>query len=238
MPSAPKWLFDFVDRLRISKSPLMTVVNTELISQGVKKIRFSGDFRKMDLKPGYYMDFRVGDTEARRYTISYIDNGKSVIEFIAHLHGDAPGSRFMELLKTGDKVNVNPPRGRRYYDKSIEKYVIFGDETSLALACSFQPVLLQNEHPFLFYFELDDQNPNATELLGLKNCTVFPKNGSFRKSDFINDLPIFQSADWQEAGFVLTGNVRSVQEFRKVLKSRSFAKVNAHGYWLEGKKGL
>lgn len=237
MPSAPKWLFDFVDRLMPSY-PRMTVVHTELISRGVIKIRFAGDFKKIDVKTGSYMDFRVSDTEARRYTISDIDNGKGIIEFIAHLHGDAPGSRFMELLKTGDKIKVNPPRGRKYYDGSIEKYLIFGDETSLALACSFQPVLLQNRHPFLFYFELDDQNKNAPELLGLQNYTVFPKNGSFRKAAFINDLPVVRSADWQEAGFILTGNARSVQEFRKVLKSRSFTKVNAHGYWLEGRKGL
>ena len=237
MPSAPKWLFDFADRL-MPTAPLMTVVHTELVSEGLKKIRFTGDFKKMDVKTGCYMDFRVSDTEVRRYTISYIDHEKSSIEFIAHLHGDAPGSRFMELLKTGDKVKVSSPRGRKYYDEAIKKYLVFGDETSLALACSFQPVLLQRAHPFLFYFELDDQNKSAPELLGLQNCTVFPKNGSFRKGDFIKDLPVVRSADWQDAGFILTGNVRSVQEFRKVLKSRSSAKVNTHGYWLEGRAGL
>ncbi len=237
MPSAPKWLFDLVDRL-IPSYPKMKVVHTELLCPGVKRIRFGGDFRKSDLKIGRFMDFRVSDTEVRRYTISSMDEKKNSLEIVAHLHGNGPGSRFMELLKIGDKVNLYPIRGRRYDDKSIEKYVIFGDETSLALACSFQPVLLQNGHPFLFYFELDDQNRNVPDLLGLKNCTVFPKNGSFRNIDFINDLPVFQSTDWQDAGFVLTGNVRSVQGFRKVLKSRSFTKVNAHGYWLEGKKGL
>ena len=74
--------------------------------------------------------------------------------------------------------------------------------------------------------------------MGIENCTVSPKNGSFRNEEWINDLPIFQTTDWQTANFVLTGNVKSVQTFRKILRSKIKGKIFSQGYWLEGKKGL
>lgn len=96
----------------------------------------------------------------------------------------------------------------------------------------------QNLHQFQFYFELDEENKNVPELLGLKNYTIFQKNGSFRNEKWINDLPIFRTPDWQTANFVLTGNVKSVQTFRKVLKNITTGKIFAKGFWLEGKNGL
>jgi len=238
MPSAPKWLFNTVDLL-LSKLPSVEVAGTELLSPSVKQIRFKGDFNNLNFPVGSYIDFRVSDTQARRYTASYVDAENGFLEFIVHLHGEAPGSHFMDSLKAGDKINMNKPRGeRKYYDMSAEKFVIFGDETSLGLACSFLPVLKRNQHQFQFYLELDEENKDVPQLLGLENCAIFPKNGLFRNEEWISDLPVIQVAGWHEANFVLTGNAKSGQTFRKVLKSKTNGKINLHGYWLEGKKGL
>lgn len=100
------------------------------------------------------------------------------------------------------------------------------------------PYLIKNKHQFQFYFELDGENKNIPELLGLENFTVFPKNALFRNEKWINELPIFQISDWQTASFILTGNAKSVQTFRAVLKKRVIGKITTQGYWLEGKKGL
>ena len=238
MPKAPKWLFDVAEKL-MPKLPLMEVSSTELLSPAVKKICFTGDFDSLAFPVGCYIDFRVSDTEVRRYTVSNADINNRVLDFIVHLHAEAPGSSFMNQLKAGDKIDLNKPRGeRRYYDEAAEKFVIFGDETSLALACSFLPVLKKNKHAFQFYFELDDQNKNLPAILGLENCTVFPKNGSFKNEAWISSLPAIQAPEWQDARFVLTGNVASAQAFRKVIKSKTKGKIVLQGYWLEGKQGL
>ncbi len=237
MPTAPKWMFDVAERL-MPKLPLMEVTHTELLSQAVKKICFKGDLKKLNFQPGSYIDFRVGDTEARRYTASYADTETGALELIVHLHGKAQGSLFMDNLKMGDAINMNTPRTHKYYDKSAKELVVFGDETSLGLARSFLPVLKKNKQPFRFYFELDEANKNIPELLYLENFTVFPKNGLFRNEEWISNLPVIQTPEWQEANFVLTGNVRSAQTFKKVLKNKGHGKIYLHGYWLEGKKGL
>jgi len=238
MPSIPKWINDAFENLLSSKFPLVEVTNTEYFSPSVKKICLKGDFKKLDFQIGYYIEFRVNDTEYRRYMISHGDSENGFMEIIAHLHGEAPAVKFLHKLMKGSKAIVIPPRGNKWYNESVVKQLIFGDETSLSLACSFLPVLKKNKHQFQFYFELDEENKEVPELLGLENYTIYPKNGSFRNEKWVGDLPIFKTADWQNANFVLTGNVKSVQTFRKVLKNTATGKIFSKGFWLEGKNGL
>ncbi|QRY56370.1 hypothetical protein [Sphingobacterium siyangense] len=51
-------------------------------------------------------------------------------------------------------------------------------------------------------------------------------------------LLMVNTPDWQEANFVLTGNAKSAQLLRKVIKQKNNGHVFLHGYWLAGKKGL
>lgn len=223
MPSAPKWLFDVVDRLW-PKLPIMEVSDTQLLSPTVKRVNFTGDLTDVASKPGSFIDFRVNDTDARRYTVSAIDFKQGIIECIAHLHGDGPGSRFMEALQIGDQLQMNQPRPYSYYHESFTKYIVFGDETSLGLARSLQPALKENKQLFQFYFELDEENRYVPDLLGLENYTLFPKDGSFRNEEWVSCLPLFQKTDWNDAHFILTGNAKSAQTFRKVVKTTRIAR--------------
>ena len=239
MPSAPKWLFDVVERLLLPKVPLMEVSIIEYLSPSIKRLRFKGTFNSLHFEVGSYLDFRVSDTEARRYTVSYLDPQKEILEFIVHLHGEGQGRQFMDQLTVGDQIVVSAPRSHKCYEKSLKNQLIFGDETSLALACALLPLLINNHHQFHFYFELDKTNRDVPKLLGIPNCTVFDKDGSFLNEDWISKLPIFQQPTTHDIAFVLTGNAKSVQTFKKAVKnSGNKAKIFSQGYWLEGKKGL
>lgn len=238
MPSAPKWLFDAVD-LIITKLSSITINNVELLSASLKRIRFKGDFSKINFPVGAYIDFRVNATDARRYTISKVDLEKGILEIIVHLHGDGPGSHFMNSLKQGDVIDLNRPRSERnYYAKSAERLLIFGDETSLGLACAFLPELKKRGHQYLYHLELDEENWNVPEQLGLEHFSIFPKNGSFQNEAWLDQLAIFHHPEWQHAHYVLTGNATSAQAFKKAIKRNTNGKIFLHGYWLAGKKGL
>lgn len=233
--SIPKWMSGLFEG---SLLPNMKVLNISLISPHIKKIRFQGDISKMTFQIGYASVLRVSETEFRNYTVAYHNIHEGILDIIFHIHGNGVGSQLINALKTGDKLYIGPSRGIKQYNPNIKKHFIFGDETSLGLACSFQSVLKKNDHQFQFYFELDEENKGAPQLLGLENCAVFPKNGSFRNEKWISNLPVFQSLEWHSAGFALTGNVKSVQAFRNVLKNKTKGKISSQGYWLEGKKGL
>lgn len=192
----------------------------------------------MNFEIGYANVIRVSETEYRNYTVAYHDSEKGIFDIIFHLHGKGVGSQYIDSLVTNDELYISPPRGKRLYEPKVGQQFVFGDETSLGLACSFLPILEQNQHQFQFYFELDEENQNVPELLGLQNFTVFPKNGSFRNEKWISDLPLFKTPEWDPANFVLIGNVKSVQAFRKVVESNTSGKITTQGYWLEGKRGL
>jgi NADPH-dependent ferric siderophore reductase len=217
--------------------PNVKILETNYISSHIKKIRFQGDITKWNFHVGQASVIRVSETEFRNYTVAYHDT-EGIFDIVFHIHGNGVGSKYINDLKAGDEIFISPPRGYKYYDKSVEKYFILGDETSLGLTCSFLSILKQNMHQFQCYFELDEENKNVPALLGLENCMVFSKNDTFKNETNINDLPVFQTAEWQTANFILTGNVQSIQTFRSVLKRRTTGKITTQGYWLEGKKGL
>jgi NADPH-dependent ferric siderophore reductase len=231
----PKWVGDLLER---SIGPNVRVLDSSYISPQIKKIRFQGSVSQMNLQIGYANVIRVSETEYRNYTVAFHDEDRAFFDMIIHIHGNGAGSAYIDNLQADDTLFISSARGRREYDHKVKQYVIFGDETSLGLACSFFPALERHNHQYQFYFELDAVNEAVPEILGLKNARVFPKDGSFRDDKWIADLPIFRTPDWQAANFVLTGNVNSVQTFRKVLRQQSYGKASAKGYWLEGKKGL
>ena len=233
--SIPKWMGGLLEGIL---SPNVKVLQTTYISPHIKKIRFQGNAFKQDISIGYANVIRVSETELRNYTVVHYDNKHGIFDMVFHIHGNGVGSSYIDRLGTNDELYISPARGKKMYNPNVKKQFIFGDETSLGFACSILPSLKQNNHQFQYYFQLDKENSNAPQLLGLEHYTTFPKNDSFGNENWIRNLPVFETTDWLHANFVLTGNVKSIQTFRKVLKEKKMEKILSQGYWLEGKKGL
>lgn len=239
MPKAPKWLNDTVETLISSKMPEVRVTATEYINPFIKIIRLQGDLKSWNLHPGYAIAVRVSDTEYRNYTPAFDDIEKGIIELVVHLHGKAPGSRYMDELKPGDELKLIPPRGKKVYNETVKQYFFFGDETTLALACAINERAKKNTQLLQFYFELDAENKNIPGILGLDKYSVFSKGKTFAVTDLVNELPLFQTPGWKESNFIMTGNATSVQTIRRALKQQAVSGIIiAQAYWAAGKTGL
>ncbi|WP_347049225.1 FAD-binding oxidoreductase [Flavobacterium olei] len=233
--SVPKWVSTlFGDSMR----PNVIVFQTHYITAYIKRIRFQGDISKWNFHIGYASVIRVSESEFRNYTIEYHDKELGFFDIIFHIHGNGVGSHYIDSLNIGDEIFIGPPRGKSLYVPSRKQYYIFGDETSLGLACTFLPVLKQNGHHFHFCFELDDANKNVPKLLNLENYSVFAKTNLFNNEKWIDELSFFKTSGLMTTIFVLTGNARSVQTFRYMLKKNKGVEISSQGYWLAGKKGL
>ena len=235
--SLPKWVGNLFDGyLR----PNMTVTNIESLSPSVKKIRFEGNLTKMNFQVGYANVIRVTDTDYRNYTVSNYNSDEGNLEIIFHIHGNGAGCDYIDTLNPGDKIFLSSARGHKVYDSNVKSYFFFGDETGFGLATALMNAINNNTHQQVqFYFELEHSNMDIPGILGLKNYTVFPKGSIFSNKTLISELPVFQNEDWQQANYILTGNVSSVQSFRSVLKQQKFGnKIHSQGYWIKGKKGL
>ncbi len=234
--SMPKWVGDWLEG---AGGPRLKVIDVNYITQTIKKIRLGGDLSKMKFLTGGASVIRVSDTEYRNYTIASCDLSANHLDLIVHIHGNGPGSQYMNSLRSGDSLYISSPRGRVMYDRYVKRQFLFGDETSLGLAYTLQYNFKRNEQSFHFCFELERENQLAPQLLGLENCTIFLKDGSFANESWIKYLPVLKIAEWANANFILTGNAKSVQAFRNTLNTHAVkGKVFAQGYWLEGKKGL
>jgi NAD(P)H-flavin reductase len=239
MPKAPKWINDTLETILSPKMPLVKVVETEYINTNIKRIRLQGDLKNWHCHAGYATAVRVNDTEYRNYTPAFNDIENGIVELIIHLHGVAPGSRYIDALMPGDELRLVPPRGKKLYNETVKQYFLFGDETTLALACAMQEKLKSKEHQFHFYFELDVENNNIPRILGLDNYSVFSKNNTFVHAGLVHELPLFQTAGWNAGNFILTGNATSVQTIRRVLKQLQVSgSIMAQAYWAAGKTGL
>ncbi|MGE6394299.1 FAD-binding oxidoreductase [Chryseobacterium scophthalmum] len=240
MPTAPKWLNDALEKIAPSFIRIVKVEESVYLNPYVKKIRLKGNFTSLDFSPGFTISLRVTSRELRHYTVSYADDTKKAIEFVAYLHGNAVGANYINILQPDDqKIKLAVLGSDKQYDSKVEKQVVFGDETSLGLMLSFLPFLKKNNHQFMFYIELEEENISIPEEIGLCNYTVFPKKGVFRNIDDIQQLPLLGDPQWSDANIILTGNVNSIQNFRKALKLNNHkGKIYVKGYWLEGKKGL
>ena len=231
----PKWIGDLLEG---ATGPRVRVLETIYITHGVKKIRFQGNITKINFLIGGASVIRVSDTEYRNYTPAFYNIPEGSMELVFHIHGNGVGSRYIDNLQPGDELHISMPRGRKVYDPYIKQYFIFGDETSLGMACSLMTELKRNHHQFEFYFELDEENSGAPRILGLENVTVIPKDKPTVTEQWVHHLPVLQNGGGQPVNFILTGNVNSVQTFRKSLKGKNTGKIYSQGYWLEGKKGL
>nr|WP_315221828.1 FAD-binding oxidoreductase [uncultured Flavobacterium sp.] len=233
--SIPKWLGDlFEGTLR----PNVKIRDTTYLSPKIKKIRFQGNVSRLNIPMGYANVIRVSETEFRNYTLIHHDTENDIFDIVFHIHGNGVGSHYINGLTKNDELYISPPRGKKLYEPSVKKQFIFGDETSLGFASSILPSLKEYKHQYLFCFELEEENHNVPQLLGLDQYVVFQKNNSFSNENWINKLPIFETDNWLDANFILTGNITSIRIFKKILKEKKVNRILSQGYWLEGKKGI
>lgn len=233
--SIPKWVGDLFAN---SLHPNSKAIEISYITPEIKKIRFKGDIAKMSFEIGLANAIRVSETEFRNYTVAYYDKKNGIFDILFHIHGNGIGSQYINAVKRDDELYISIPRGRKIYNSNIKQQFFFGDETSFGVAYALLHFFKKNNHQFQFYFELNEINKGVPEQLGLENVSIYPKKGLFKDEEWLSNLPPLKTEEWNEANFILLGNAKSVQIFRKILKNKTRGNIESQGYWLEGKKGL
>lgn len=222
------------------KLPLAEVSALTAVTPSIKIIELKGDFKKLNFSSGSYLSLTLNYIQTRKYTVSHLDKDKGTLEFIVYLHRNiGTGQNFMNQINVGDTISMNSLHANSNYLKlPTNTFVFFGDETSLGLASSLYEKWTEKSYKFLFLFELDEENKAVPEALGFEHTLVFSKKKTFRNERLISQLDPITDPQWKEAVFLLTGNAKSIQIFRKVIKDKTTSKVYTRGYWVEGIEGL
>lgn len=242
MPYVPKWIADTMESVLPSKYFDAEVISLEYITPEILKIKFAGNLNKIDFYPGQAVIIRAGMNDLRHYTISSFNSATGTFETIFHIHGNAPGSNLAVLLKIGEKLKIAVPGGKKMYMQEKDFHFFFGDETSLSFILIMIGEIQKNVGSYKGIIELRNLNSLVPYKLGMDVKTTLrtPDTPGIQAINYFNELKNKHDFALEKYVFYLTGNVNSVQAFRKELKKSGVSSQNIkfQGYWLEGKKGL
>ena len=189
--------------------------------------------------PGAKVQFRPrrGTLSSRTYTPVSWESTAGIIQLIAFVHGDGPGSTWFDRVGVNDVCEVLGPRRSLDLSGPSGPIVFVGDESSVALAAALSTVTPDVRH----VFEAGDPAELSTVLSGLglaEAADVVAKN------EDRTALLALADAAGQRAGkpfdLVVTGDAATVHAVRG--SSRSWASkptsVEGKAYWAEGRVGL
>lgn len=242
MPRISKWLGDTIETVFATKFLSMEVQSTEYLTPGVKKIRFTGDISSTNFQIGYAVSFRVTENDHRNYTPSYFDPEKGICEIIFHLHGNGPGSTYIDNLNTGDQLKIFTPRGREFYQEDKQFHIMFGDETAIGLFHSLMSTMKLKKQHYIGIVELDEENLAVAAKIGLELAPVLksPQQPAKNTVDSLNLLQQTLPEFFHNGIFYLVGNTSSIQVLKKTLREMgvSIKNIKTQAYWAVGKTGL
>lgn len=175
------------------------------------------------------------DEGMRTYTPFGFDASKRSMQLLAWLHAkETPGARWASDVGPGASVTFFGPRRSLRLEALTGQVVVFGDETSFAVARSLFDT---GRATVRGVFEVSEPGECATVLdtLGLKHRTLLSRTADLRHLDeAVNAI-----AASSPAHLVLTGNAKSIQRLRAKLKQTGLTMPQlTKAYWAEGKRGL
>lgn len=241
MPNVPKWMADLMETALGSKMPVFEVVGADWINEQIRSVVFKGNLEKLNLKPGYAIAFRVSQNAFRNYTPSYIDAEENIFQILAHIHGNGPGARFFADLKLGQQIPVSMARGRKVTE-SASNYYLFGDESTLGLACILQEHFQAMGKHFSTLLHLGQHHQEMPACLGLTSYEMVQRSDN-EPNIYVPGFTIFDSQSisrWAHAQFILAGNGLYIQKIKKELLRLGIERrqIHAEPYWVPGKVGL
>ncbi|MFB1478931.1 siderophore-interacting protein [Corallococcus sp. RDP092CA] len=193
--------------------------------------------REQKWTPGDKVQVFLPGLGFRTYTPLSWDEARGATAFLVYLHGDSPGAKWGREVRTGDAVQFFGPGRSVALASGDAPVVLFGDETSFAVAHAFRTGAKRDVTPIFEVTRREDCAPALREL-GFEGHDVERTAGDAHLAQVHERL---REALRTKPGatLVMTGRAQSIQALRARLRGdgeRATPKVKA--YWSVGKAGL
>ncbi|WP_445681204.1 siderophore-interacting protein [Radicibacter daui] len=222
----------------LMKSAAVTAV--ERLSDSFRLITLEGAaLRDLPWIAGQKVQVAMGSAfVARTYTPIDWDSTAGWTRILGYAHGSGPGSAWVRGLKAGDRCEFFGPRSSLDTRRLSGPLAVFGDETSLGLACALYRQ--DRTRSVACHFEVRDMEECAGAIaqLGLPDAGLTARqDGDTHVLELAATLPALAKAG---ASFVLTGKAGTIQKLRQSLRQLGVAsaRVVSKAYWAPGKTGL
>lgn len=237
MPSFKRTVLNLIGDRLMTQAQIADVVE---VSKSFRFIEIeSKSFKNLKLNPGEKIQINIGHWEMRTYTPLSLDRELGRLGILAYVNGHGPGSLWVSSVKAGDACQVFGPRtSLRLPEKSIPSLLLFGDETTIALAASLKHSMKYRSTHFVFEATDPDEVQRVIKDLGLQNTTVLPKAKEGVVSEELVTSVQKQSEKVEQV--LLMGKAESIQGLQKKLQSAGIprGKIRSKVYWATGRTGL
>lgn len=200
----------------------------ELAGSGLRGVTFAAGDKIQVLLPS---------RDVRTFTPLRWDAAEGVTELLVYHHTASPAGQWIRELAVGDRCRfVGPQRSLRLPEQG--PVVLFGDETSCAVATAFAAVMGERELTCVFE---TSAAPDLQRALGdhAGRATLVPREGGEAHMLAVLDGLAAALARSPAASLVLTGRAQGIQGVRAGLKARSLrSPAGTRAYWSAGKVGL
>jgi NADPH-dependent ferric siderophore reductase len=218
------------------------VADVQQISEHFRMIDLESDgFRDAIWRPGEKIGLIIGGQNKRVYTPISIDPSVGTMRLLVFLHGGGPGSKWAASVKSSDECRFMGPKSSLPLSLVNEPAVLFGDETSFAVARTLQ-THLGTETPSRFVFEVSsiEESRIVLDILDIRETSLIEKrqDGSHIQEAALCVLKAMTELGTQE--LVLTGSGLSIQGIRGELDINGIdlARSKVRAYWAPDKTGL
>lgn len=220
----------------------VSTVQIRELSSSFRLVSFASEsLRNVAWEAGDKIQVYLPGRGMRTYTPMAWNSERGAAELLVYLHGTSPGAEWGRQLALGDGFQFFGPRRSIRGTDLADSIVLFGDETSFAVARALSDARRGGRVSCVF--EVSDVAASSAALgaLGLEGTAVatVERTPSERHLAKVADLLCAELAAKPDASLVMTGKAQSIQSLRATLKERNAlrgGKVKA--YWSVGKVGL
>lgn len=225
-------------RLFMREARVVRVVD---LSNNFRNIEIQGDaLKSCEWSPGDKIQMKLdGGFITRTYTPCFWDRTTGAAQILIYSHGTGPGSAWAEDIAVGDECRFFGPRNSLSLENLGSSTVLFGDETSFALALAMEfAAPAGTARDYIFEVNNKEQSLRVLAELGFPTAILVertPQDGHLSElaQALAGLVPSTRS-------FVLSGKAGSIQYVRKALLSKGVDRriLRTKAYWAPGKVGL
>ena len=209
-----------------------------LLAPGFHDVTLQGDgLRGAVWKPGGVIQIGMTAFSARTFTPVTWDAEAGSTRIVGYEHGGGPASEWLAKAATGTTCEFFGPRAAMDLSRARGAQLVFGDETSLALAFVAQGA---GSGPTRSLLEVSstDAATAAAAAIGLAHATFVQRREDDAHLPEVVGL-LDEMAPTTET-FILSGKAPSIQKVRDGLKRLEIPspRIIAKAHWAPGKVGL
>lgn len=196
------------------------------VSPGFRRLALRGE--DLHAEPGDKLQVLLGSDEVRTYSPVPTSDG---VVLLGWCHARGPGARWFAAVEAGSAIRCLGAQRSLVLPKG--PVIVVGDETSVAVAASFEASRPGEVHA-VFEAESAAALRSAANSVGVRPAHVTARGDVAG----IVDAVVAARARSPEAALALSGGSALVLAVRSALRDRGIRDVKTKTYWVPGKAGL